>query len=44
MKCSDFCPYYWQDCVDEFPCCHFEPRCFGDIPPCEYVDADTYDD
>lgn len=43
MKCSDFCPYYWKDLVDEFPCCHFEPRAPGEVAPCEYVDDEPDD-
>ena len=37
MKCKDCC-YCWQDEDDDFPRCHWEIRCPGDIPPCEEED------
>lgn len=34
MRCTDCC-YYWKEETDNYPCCHWESRCPGDIPPCE---------
>ena len=37
MKCAD-CNYCYMEDTDQFPCCHWEAQCPGDIPPCEYDD------
>lgn len=37
MRCSD-CPYFWYDEYEEMEICHWESRCPGDLPPCEYDD------
>lgn len=43
MKCAECC-YYWQDEDESRPRCHFEPRCSGDMAPCEYETMETADD
>ena len=44
MTCIDCC-YFWREEGEESRCCHWEPRCPGDIPPCEEEEEeDVYDD
>lgn len=44
MACIDCC-YFWREEGEESRCCHWEPRCPGDIPPCEEEEEeDVYDD
>ena len=46
MTCIDCC-YFWREEGEESRCCHWEPRCSGDIPPCEEEEEreeDVYDD
>lgn len=40
MKCTDCC-YYWKAEDDNYPYCHWENKCAGDISPCELEDFDT---
>ena len=43
MTCIDCC-YFWREEDEESRCCHWEPRCPGDIPPCEEEEEeDVYD-
>lgn len=44
MTCIDCC-YFWREEGEESRCCHWEPRCPGDIPPCEEEEEeeDVYD-
>lgn len=37
MKCIE-CGYFWQEPDEERPSYHWESRCPGDLPPCEYDD------
>ena len=45
MTCIDCC-YFWREEGEESRCCHWEPRCPGDIPPCgeEEGEEDVYED
>ena len=45
MTCIDCC-YFWREEGEESRCCHWEPRCPGDIPPCEEEEGeeDVYED
>lgn len=44
MTCIDCC-YFWREEGEESRCCHWEPRCPGDIPPCEEEEEeDVYED
>ena len=44
MKCADCC-YFWHEEDETFQSCHWEPRCPGDIPPCEdEEEEDVYED
>lgn len=43
LKCENCC-YQWKDEDDRWPCCHWESRCPGDVPPCEEYDEDEPDD
>ena len=44
MTCIDCC-YFWREEGEESRCCHWEPRCPGDIPPCEEEEEeDMYED
>lgn len=42
MQCIDCC-YCWREEWEDYPHCHWEVRCPGDIPPCEEED-DYYDE
>lgn len=37
MSCVE-CGYFWREPDEERSCCHWELRCPGDVPPCEYDD------
>ena len=41
MNCTD-CPYCWKEEDDRFPCCHWEPKCPGDVPLCEEIEQAEY--
>lgn len=45
MTCANCC-YFWREEDEDFDSCHWEPRCSGDIPPCEEEggEEDEYDD
>ena len=45
MTCIDCC-YFWREEGEESRCCHWAPRCPGDIPPCEEEEGeeDVYED
>ena len=45
MKCANCC-YFWREEDEDFDSCHWEPRCPGDVPPCEEEGEieDEYDD
>lgn len=44
MKCADCC-YFWREEDETFQSCHWEPRCPGDVPPCEEEEEeDVYED
>lgn len=32
------CSYHWKNEDEDYPSCHWEARCPGDIPPCEEDD------
>lgn len=34
LKCCDCC-YQWREDDESYPCCHWESRAPGDVPPCE---------
>lgn len=38
MRCID-CLYFYARYDDSFEHCQFEPRCAGDLPPCEEEDG-----
>lgn len=40
MVCR-MCSYYWQEEGENYPCCHWNLRCPGDIPPCEEEELET---
>lgn len=45
MTCTNCC-YFWREEDENFQSCHWEPRCSGDVPPCEEEgeEEDVYDD
>lgn len=44
MMCIDCC-YFWREEGEESRCCHWEPCCPDDIPPCgEEDEEDVYED
>ena len=34
LKCPD-CGYHWKEEWEDYPSCHWESRCPGDVAPCD---------